>query len=262
MKALVPQLTVLLLAASLTMGLRAAPVPVRYREGELHGFVELQTLTGQNMAYGETIQMVRGDTVTGQLVFRFIDGSLFEETTEFSQTRTFRLIRDHVIQRGPAFKTELDATIDASKGEVRVRSRDKDGKQKEESQHLEIPDDAANGMIFILVKDVPSDAGGTTVSYVATTPKPRLVKIHIIPEGTVPFSVGTLHKQANHFVLKFEIGGIAGVIAPLIGKQPPDINSWTVAGQAPFLVRTEAPLEADGPIWRIQSAPPPIFPNR
>src|SRR5690242_14336805 len=35
---------------------RGEPVTVRYREGEMHGFVELQTLEGKNIAYGETIQ--------------------------------------------------------------------------------------------------------------------------------------------------------------------------------------------------------------
>ena len=255
-------ISVLVLVASLTPNGQAEPVAVRYREGEMHGFVELQTLAGKNIAYGESIQTVSGNRVTSRLVFRFLDGSLYDDTTEFSQGRTFRLIRDHVVQKGPAFKQPLDATVDATRSEVTVRSHEKDGNEKSKTEQLQIPEDAANGLLFTIVKDVPEDGAGATVSYVATTSKPRIVKIHIVPEGRDVFSVGTVHKQARHYVSKFEIGGISGVIAPLVGKQPPDINSWTVAGNAPSVVRIEAPLEADGPVWRIQTAQPPVFGNQ
>ncbi len=46
------------------------PVEVRYREGEVHGFLEPQTLDGKKIAYGESIQTVRGSLVTSRLLFR------------------------------------------------------------------------------------------------------------------------------------------------------------------------------------------------
>ena len=30
-----------------------------------------------------------------------------------------------------------------------------------------------------------------------------------------------------------ELGGIAGIVAPIIGKQPPDLHVWILGGDAP-----------------------------
>lgn len=38
----------------------AEPVTVRYTEGLMHGFLELQTLGGENVAWGETTQVAGG----------------------------------------------------------------------------------------------------------------------------------------------------------------------------------------------------------
>ncbi len=205
------------------------------------------------------MQTVRGSRVTSRLVFRFLDGSVYDDRTIFSQNRVFRLISDHLIQKGPSFKQPMETTLDGVTGEVTVRYRDKDGTDKIQTERLNLPNDVANGLLFTILKDVREDAPETTVSMVATAPKPRLVKIHITPQGKEAFSVGTVKKQAVHYVMKVDIGGIAGAVAPLIGKQPPDINSWIMAGGVPAVVRTEGPLYADGPIWRMQGAPPPVF---
>jgi hypothetical protein len=241
---------------------QAEQIPVRHQEGELHGFLELQTLEGKNIAYGETIQTVRGSQVTSRLLFRFLDGSIYDDTTVFSQDRMFRLIRDHLIEKGPSFKETMDSTVDGMTGEVSVRYTDKDGKEKSKTEQLDLPNDVANGMLFTLLKDIREDAPETTVSMVATTPKPRIVRIHITPHGREPFSVGSVRKQAIHYVLKVEIGGVAGAVAPLVGKQPPDTHGWVVVGGAPAIVRNEGPFYADGPIWRTQQANPPVFNNQ
>ena len=58
------------------------------------------------------------------------------------------------------------------------------------------------------------------------------------------------------YEIKFELGGIAGVVAPLIGKQPPNINIWIIGGKAPAFVREEGPFYEGGPIWNIQLTSP------
>jgi hypothetical protein len=253
------QVIMLLVAAFfIRSGGRAEPVAVRHREGEMHGFIELQNLNGRSIAYGEIIQTVNGSRITSRVVFRFLDGSLYDDTAVFSQSNTFRLIRDHLVQKGPSFKEATDTIIDATTGEVSVRYKDKDGRERFKTERLHLPNDIANGMLFIVLKNIREAVPETTVSMVATTPKPRLVKIHISAKGRQVFSVGTLRKEAIHYVLKVEIGGIAGAVAPLIGKQPPDIHAWVAVG-APVVVRSEGPLYADGPIWRVQMARPPIF---
>lgn len=65
---------------------------------------------------------------------------------------------------------------------------------------------------------------------------------------------GELH--ATHYVLKIEIGGVAGVIAPLVGKQPPDVHVWVQGGTAPAFVKMQGPLYSGGPIWQVQLASP------
>ena len=56
--------------------------------------------------------------------------------------------------------------------------------------------------------------------------------------------------------MKIEIGGISGVIAPLVGKQPPDTYVWISGGTAPGFLKSEGALVADGPIWKIELASP------
>src|SRR5689334_1658609 len=80
----------------------AAQVPVRHAEGLVHGFLVLRTLDGTALADGDLIQNARGTRVTSRLVFRFKDGSLHDETAVFAQRQSFRLLTDHVVQKGPS----------------------------------------------------------------------------------------------------------------------------------------------------------------
>jgi hypothetical protein len=99
----------------------------------------------------------------------------------------------------------------------------------------------------------------TTVSMLVTTPKPRLVKLAIIPEGNEPFSIGNFQHQAMRYRLKIELGGLEGLLAHMLGKEPPDTHAWVLRGEAPAFVKSEGPFYAGGPIWRIQLASAGIF---
>ena len=234
----------------------AAPVAVRHAEGLVHGFLVLRTVAGETLADGDLIQVARGDQVTSRLVFRFKDGSVHDETAVFSQRRNFRLLSDHLVQKGPAFQHPMEVSIEGSTGQVTVRSTDDDGKDKVVTEHLDLPLDVANGLVLTLLKNVRSDAQQMTVSMVAATPKPRLVKLAISPQGEEPFSVGGSSRKATHYIVKVEIGGAAGLVAPLLGKQPPDTHVWILGGEAPAFVKSEGPLYFGGPIWRIELVSP------
>jgi hypothetical protein len=52
------------------------------------------------------------------------------------------------------------------------------------------------------------------------------------------------------------IGGIKGVIAPLVGKQPPDTKVWVMGGVAPTYLKSEGSSCEDCPIWRTQLTSP------
>src|SRR6266487_3201261 len=81
-----------------TIPLTAEQVPVRHMEGLMHGFLALRNLNGKRLADGEMTQIAEGDRVTSRLVFRFKDGSVYDDTTIFSQRGTFRVLNDHLVQ--------------------------------------------------------------------------------------------------------------------------------------------------------------------
>ena len=234
----------------------AETVAVRHREGLVHGFLALRNLEGGTLADGELIQTSRDGQVTSRLVFRFRDGSLHDETAVFTQSGTFRLLRDHLVQRGPSFSTPVDATLDGASGEIQVRYRDKKGVEKVVREKLELPPGVANGLVFTLLKNISPQKAETTIPIVAAGPKPRVVDLVVTPAGEDSFRIGESARKATHYVVKVRIGGIAGVIAPLIGKQPPDTHVWIMQGDAPAFVKSEGPLAPEGPVWRIELASP------
>jgi hypothetical protein len=233
----------------------AEPVTVRHAEGLVHGFLSLSSPDGKLLAYGDLIQRVNGDRVTSRLVFRFKDGSTHDETAVFRQRGQFLLLSDHLIQKGPAFERPIDMTIDRQSGQVTVRYTD-DGEQKSEVEKMELPADLANGMLITVLKNINPRAMPKTLSYVAATPKPRLVKFALSAGGTESFTVAGSTRRATHYVLKVEIGGVAGVIAPIIGKQPEDSHVWIMEGEAPAFVRSLASMAMGGPLWRTDLVSP------
>ena len=231
-------------------------VDVRFAEGLVRGFLVLQTMDGTVLAHGDLAQVPHDAHVTSHLVLRFKDGSMYDETVDFTQRGSFQVLNYHLVQEGPVFKVPMEMTIDRSTGKVRVRYTDEDGEEKEESERFELPSDLANGMIPILLKNIARDAKQTTVSMVVATPKPRLVKLEISPEGEAKFLAGGVSHKATQYRMKVEIGGILGFLAPLVGKQPQDSHAWVLDGDAPAFVRMEGPLFAGGPSWRIEPASP------
>jgi len=234
----------------------AQVVAVRHPQGTLHGFLVLRSLKGEMLADGDVIQVARGNRVTTQLVFHFKDGSIHDETATFSQDRTFRLVSDHLIQKGPSFPHPMEVAINGATGRVTVRSTGDDGKEKVESERLAMPPDMSNGGLLTLLMNLPPGSPARKFSMLAATPKPRLVKLAVTSSGEDTFSVGGSSRKATHYVLKVEIGGAKGVVAPMVGKQPPDTHVWILPGDAPAFVKLEGALAYETPVWRIELVSP------
>ena len=249
-----PVVAMLLCASWLSVA--AEPVPVRHLEGTMHGFLELRSENGDVVASGDLIQFTHGGQVTTETVFHFKDGSVDDETTVFSQRRTFQLISDHHVQKGPAFPHPMDVMIDCRSGQVTVRSEGKDGKEEVKSDHMNLPADLANGIVPLIVENTPSGSAETAVSMLVMTPKPRIVKLTVASRGEEPFSVVGTSEKAIHYEIKIELGGVTGVVAPLVGKAPPNIQVWVIGGQAPTLIREQGPLYPEGPLMTIELASP------
>jgi hypothetical protein len=83
----------------------------------------------------------------------------------------------------------------------------------------------------------------------AATAKPRIVKLR-----TKSATRETLNgRVVTHYQLHVDVGGMSGVLAPMVGKQPPDVHIWIEEGAAPVFVRSEQPLYVGGPVWRIDA---------
>ncbi len=222
----------------------------------MHGFLVLRTREGKKIADGEMTQVVNEDRVTDRLIFRFTDGSVYEDTAVFSQKQRFRFLSDHLVERGPSFQKPMETLIDASTGEVTVHYQGSDGKEKVLNQKFDVPPDLANGLMFTLVKDIEPSARLTTVPMLVTTPKPRLVKLEIFTEGQKTIASGNIKHKALIYDVKVKIGGMAGLVTRVAGKQPPDTQVWVLTGEAPAFVKSEGPLYQDGPVWRMELANP------
>jgi hypothetical protein len=216
----------------------------------------LTAVDGTRIADGDLIQIPQGDRITSRLEYRFKDGSRQEETAVFSQRGYFRLISYHMVQKGPAFPRDTDVVIAPAKGQATVRYTEKDGSEKTENERLKLPPDLANGLVPLLLKNLAPDAPPIEVSMVVATPKPRLVKLAISAQGKEPFSLAGSGREAVDYAIKIEIGGLAGLVAPWIGKQPPDSHVWILGGDAPTFVKSETLSYMNGPMWRTELVAP------
>jgi hypothetical protein len=225
------------------------------------GFLTLRNVDGQIIADGYLKQVAKpgSEVITDDLQFHFKDGSLYRDITKFTQRGTFHLISDQLTQKGPSFKQEMRSWIDAASGKVTVRTMEK-GKEKKTTKQMNLPPDISNGLLFTLVKSMDPAAPETTVSMVATSDNPRIVKLRFAPAAEKEVKFGLLTFKAQHYVMKVKIEGAAGKIAPLMGKQPPDAHFWTIKSESPTFVEFEGPLSADGPVWRIEFAAPELEP--
>jgi len=215
----------------------------------------LSTLDGKPIAAGDLIQVAHGKEVTARLVYHFYDGSLQDETTVFLQRRNFSLVRYHLIQKGPTFPQPTEVSIEAN-GQVTVRFTDDKGNEKTENERMKLPANLANGLLATLLMNLRPDGPIPQFSMVVATPKPRIVKLSISSQGKDSFALAGTQRETLHYEIKVEIGGLAGMVAPLVGKQPPDAHVWITSGEGPTFVKSEVLSFLGGPMWRTELVSP------
>jgi hypothetical protein len=233
----------------------ADPLPVRHVQGYVHGFLLLKNTDDKVLASGDLVQIPNGNRVTDTLSLQFSDGSFYEETSVYSQSRVYRLLSYKQVMKGPAFKTPGTLSLDASSGTVNISYTDKDGKEKTTTEKLSLPPDLANGILSLLLMEADPKVE-TTLSMLVSTPKPLVVKLKVVSPGQDSYSLGGASGKATHYIVKIDIGGLTGVAAKVLGKQPPPVDMWVAAGNAPVFLKSEGPLYRDGPVWRIELASP------
>jgi hypothetical protein len=226
----------------------AEPITVRFLEGVTRGFPVLRSVKGEILAHGDLVQIARGDRVDNRMVFRFLDGSQYEETVVYSQRDMFTLLQYRLAQRGPSFPESIEASIDRETGRYDVRYRaDEDSAEEVLTGRLELPNDVYNGMLMTLLKNL-APRESRVVQIVAFTPKPRLVKMLLQPAAADAVHLGDATMSATRFLIRPQLG----LLASLLVTDLPDVKCWIVDGEAPAFLRFEGPLYFMGPIWRIE----------
>ena len=249
-------LLVLMIALLWQRSLAAAPVPVRFIEGSLHGFLVLSTSQGVLIASGDLLQVARDGEVRSRLVFHFKDGSVLDETVVFTQRNVFTMQSYHLVQRGPVFPEDTEISLERASGKYHVKTRTrKDGRERVRDGTLDLPPDTCNGMVLTIVKNLSAGAG-ETVHMVAFTPAPKIIQLELAPAGEQKVVVGGTEKTATHYVLKPILGTWLKLFASLLGRTPPDNHAWIVTADVPAFVKFEGPLYMNGPVWRIELTSP------
>ena len=226
----------------------AATVSVRFAEGVAHGFPVLRSVEGEQLAVGEFTQVPRDDVVESRVVFRFRDGSLYDETVVFSQRVVFRLERYRVVQRGPSFPETLEASIERNSGRYDVRYRaDEDSPEERVSGRFTLPEDVYSGMLGMLMKNLASGEN-PIVQLLHFTPQPRVVKVQIASAGEDTLPLGGRPVPTIRYLIKPQLG----VLASLLVVDPAPIQCWVIGGEAPAFVKFHGPLYFMGPVWRIE----------
>ena len=245
-------LTLALFLPSLTF---AASVAARRKQEPMHQLYVVKSADGKVIANGEESSVAEGDRVRSDLAFHFLDGSLDEQITTFTQNGVFRLINDHHVQKGPSFPTPLDLAVDIPSGTVTWHVQ-KGGQDKVSSIHMALPDDMANGLVPLLAENVPPGSAGLQVSWVAVAIKPILVTLTIQPDSSPNPAPALQHAQ--RYLLHVELHGLAWMVAPLLDKMPADLHFWVTDAAQPSFLRLQGPFYQGGPVWTVESLGPEI----
>lgn len=232
----------------------AAPVPVRFTEGMVSGFLVLIDAKGGRIASGQFLQVSRAEGTNSRTVLHFKDGSVHDETAEFTQQRTFVLRNYRLLQKGPAFREDLEVFLDRATGKYHVTVKPHGGPEKVLSGQLDLPLDVYNGMVPTVLKNLAKGAS-QTVHMVAFTPAPRVIEMEMTPSGEDGVLIGDLKATATHYLLRPKLGMLK-IPATLLGRMPPDNHIWIITNEVPAFVKFQGPLAADGPIWRIELTSP------
>lgn len=232
----------------------AAPVPVRFTEGMVRGFLVLSDTGGKRLASGDFLQTSHGGEIKTRTVLYFKDGSLHDETAVFTQQRTFVMRSYHLVQKGPAFEDDMDITLERATGKYRIKVKPhKGGDEKVLTGKLDLPLDVYNGMVPTVAKNLKG--ARETVHIVGFSPTPRVLELEMIPSGEERVMIGDLKRAALHYTLKPKLG-LLKLPATLLGKMPPDNHLWIITADVPAFVKFQGPLATEGPIWRIELTSP------
>jgi hypothetical protein len=125
---------------------------------------------------------------------------------------------------------------------------------------MDLPPDLVNGIVALAVENFPKGASELKTSYLIVDSRPRVVQFSFKPDGEDNVRIGVATRRTSRFKMHVDIGGVAGVVAPIVGKQPADFELWVLDGEVPMLIKMDGALYPKGPIWTM-ALTSPIWPS-
>lgn len=235
--------------------LLAASVPARRKQEPMRQLLVVKSADGKVIANGEETSTVDGNRIRSDLAFHFLDGSLDEQITVFTQDGVFHLINDRHIQKGPSFPTPLDFTVDVPSSTVTWHEQ-KSGKDKAYSSHMALPDDLANGLVPLLAENVPPGSAGFQVSWIAVAIRPLLVTLTIQPDPGADSATALPHGQ--HLLLHPGLHGMMWAMASALSRLPADLHFVVSDDPQPTFLRLVGPFYQGGPVWTVENVGPEV----
>ena len=124
---------------------------------------------------------------------------------------------------------------------------DADSPEQAIERRMDLPPDLYNGMFSVLLKNL--DPGRLTVTLLAFTPRPTVLKMELSATGEETVLIGDAPQAAVSWKLRPQLG----LMASMLVSDLPDLRLWILTGSAPAFLRFEGPLYFMGPSWRIDS---------
>ena len=82
------------------------------------------------------------------------------------------------------------------------------------------------------------------------------MKLEITPDGTERLAIGGRRRKVARWRIRIDLGGLAEVLAPILGKKPPESRLWILYGEAPTFLASDTPLAAATPPLRMEVVGP------
>lgn len=230
---------------------RFAPSEACYPDGSTHSVLDLRTARGELLARGDLVQTVGDEGLRSRMVFHLAN-SVIEETVDFIDYGGFVLQSYRLVQNGPLFAEDIDATILSSGAYVVSTKSHTTGHMQRYVGNAGLPPEVYHG-IAVSVRANPPHPEREVAHIVAFAPHPRLINLELALPGTENMLLGKHGAGATQSDAKPGTAAARGLWSKLQGEFPLDGRLWIVTEHLPgFYVGPSY----SAPVWRLDVVSP------
>jgi len=217
------------------------PIQLQWMEGDVAGMTAIWSPDGTKVIGSiEYHQHREGDHLEAARVSRFADGSSDEDQVEARVGGTLEALRGRSIIRDQRGASVVDLTIDVPGGRITGFSADGEDRTSYDEK-VRLPAGTYWGpLIFIVVKNFDQNAidGRVVFRTVAPTPRPRVIDMELIRDGTTAVSPPGGKLDVVMLSLRPTINWL---VDPIVQRIAPSTRFFIQPGAPPALARFEGP---------------------